>query len=216
MPKDCRDWCIGFHNDFHKGSGTNFLQKFDAIEDIFAHWQGYCTSKDINQRSPKYSTLLLEWANKTYEGRFHFQSANVIDKCHAARKKLIELGIWEDARAMFGKECCFNNKLLEQDVVILNIHSATVRLYEDFKDSTHLGLLQIFIIELFKFFIPRAAQPDSDCAASSKTRSVPWIFQKHRETLINLVATDMGEALVFSEKVGSKAKPKTSTSGTSE
>ena len=126
MPRDCRTWCILFHNEFHRGSGTNFIQKFDAIEEIFATWQGFpreaetslvpgniprsarvaptpaavhrlgvvsiladlgmypstlgfarkalppgfCMTREITQRTPRYSTLLLDWANKTYEGRF--------------------------------------------------------------------------------------------------------------------------------------------------
>lgn len=148
MPTHVKNWLILFHNNFHNGAATSFLQKLEYALQIHLNWRAYMTTQTtLTCRTPGYATALLTWVNKQYEGRFQFGSGDAIEALVTLKTRLDELGIFDKWKRLLGAKAGFNNPLLVGDVALKNFNSLLSRMYVDYWGTIPQWLfLKMFLV----------------------------------------------------------------------
>jgi hypothetical protein len=133
-------------------------------------------------------------------------SSNVFDRGVAVMNTMISMNVWDSVKHTLGERTAFTNKKLDHDVAILNIHSWMTRLNTDFAHSLPANMLALIAVEGVKFLVPATNDPDSICVTSNRNRKVPWLFENHKTSLLEMISTDMGSAIAYTPSGVKKAE----------
>jgi hypothetical protein len=89
VPRHAREWLRDFHNGFHAGSTTSFLQKLAWLPEVSANWRGHCEAQGFTTRggdgTSSYANLQRDWLKNLYTGRFALGHNSCQSHSHVGR-----------------------------------------------------------------------------------------------------------------------------------
>ena len=206
MPNDCARWLCDYHNDFHGGSKTSFVQILELTISVEAHVTAYTMQAGISTRDPMYNPRCWESISKHFKNKY--TSMKMFLRCRSLIHSLKDLGLWEHMSKMMQARCNFRDVRLQNDAVVTNVHALVSLLKDSFKDALSPHEFHLVFFEGLKFMVPiRAAAGNTD-----SQRSVPWLLLGSEPAKIKYLATAMGDSVVVKKTVKRKHDDKAAAS----
>ena len=127
-PADVLRWLKRFHNEWHGGSATTYLESFEDVQLVSDTWKVYCLEHGISSESGRGSESYAVLYRKYVELEFsdEFSSYNKFSHTKSIVNTLERHGVFKELVDVHGEECNFADQRLNADNFISNLHKLLV------------------------------------------------------------------------------------------
>jgi hypothetical protein len=208
-PTDCFDWIQQMHNHdtYTRGSSITFKQSLERVAKVEANWDAFADLHGYTSRTPKLSSIQMDWLSKNTDGEY--VSANAYEACKITKNHLLTLGCFDTFISFLGASVDF--RAVSNNVsVLLNLHAFATSIMK-FTDAWPKDLLALAFMEGSKFLCPCKVPKRTDgftdtilVEAAILTRMPAMSFYKFKPDALKWVCTDISESVTCKKKANEK------------
>eukprot|EP00959_Pyramimonas_sp_CCMP1952_P365514 7655088-Pyramimonas_sp.AAC.1 len=189
-PLDVLEFLVQYHNAFHSGSKTSWMEILIITTKAKANWGAVKITKGLTARDGKGAASTAaqcwEWVKDNFPGTY--ESENVWLKCCSLETTLnVTWGILQEMNTVMGTICRYRDQRIDNAVVLTSLHGLSVVL-KTFETSIDKEDLKIIFMEGAKFMVPtRPCERDA-----TYCRDINWIFEKTNNAKIKWLQEPLG------------------------